>query len=200
MLQKAQSSIAFSGASSASHERMDAAMRGLWQWALIDPGDRVLDMNCGSGTLLQALKRKAECELCGMTPYVDKSRQARSLLPDADILFAFPEDIPWHDEAFDLVLFTKKSSDEASTYLAFCEALRVLKPGGQFLVATPWYPAPIRQFVNRFVQNGDDNVCSDKRQILHNLEKAGFVNLTWHMTDFGMSVVSGWKERALDNQ
>ena len=198
MLQKAPSSMILTDFDAhRAPNRINAAMRGLCQWAVLDPGDKVLDMNCGNGALLEALGRKCECLLCGITPFVDRSREARALLPDADILFAIPEDIPWHDDAFDLVLSSQPLYEMEDVPQAMAEAFRVLKPGGQFLLATPWYPAPLRQLFNRFSPKSDDinEAYQSKQGVFDCLKAAGFDEISWHTPEFGMAIAVAWKKR-----
>lgn len=200
MLQKTQEPLLMQAAAPMGLNRLTAAMRGICQWAVIDEGDRVLDMDCGSGALLRALAQKASCQLCGMTQDVERSRQARCQLPDADILFAQPEDIPWHDEAFDLVVCTLPLNAMDNPKRSLSEVLRVLKKGGQFLLANPWYPSPLRQLVNHFSFQADEGkgpACYSRQDIMAALEAAGFENVTWHTPELGMSVTVGWRNRTL---
>lgn len=195
MLQKVPQSAVFNRAGILPPERMNAAMRGLCKCSVIDPGDKILDLNCENGALLMALQKKTDCILCGITPYVEKSRHARVLLPDADILYGFDEDIPWHDESFDVILSSRAIGEMENASITLNEAYRVLKPGGQFLIAVPWYPTPIRQIINHFSSKSTE--YQTKESVFRTLKELHFEDLSWHVTEFGMAVAVAWKKRKI---
>jgi hypothetical protein len=59
---------------------------------------------------------------------------------------------------------------------------RVLKLGGQFVLADFWLPAPLRQFTNAFViprAKGGDVWVYSRREIAAMLAGAGFQMVSW---------------------
>ncbi len=116
--------------------------RRLIQEARIEPGYRVLDIGCGTGTLtLLAQEMHPQAELVGL----DGDRQvldiARAKAGRKGASIQFDEGmayrLPYPDSSFDRVLSSLMihhliTSDKERT---FVEALRVLKPGGEMLVA-----------------------------------------------------------------
>jgi len=201
MLQRAQGSLTFLRPQSLRTRQTDGAARCLFQWAVIDPGDKIIDLCCGNGALLNSISQKFDCELCGIAHTLEESREARQLLPDSDIIFALPEDIPWHNGSFDLALCGCPLAQLDHPQEALNEIMRVLKPGGGLLLAAPWYPAPIRQLVNCFkTYNGaSTSLYMSKDDTLDALTKAGFDNLRWNVDHLGMAVVSAWKPRELND-
>ena len=104
------------------------------------PGESVLDVGCGTGTLAIALKpRVGEGEVHGIdaSPEMievakEKAAKARS---DIDFQVALIEAIPFPDASFDLVtssLMLHHLPDDLKRK-GFAEIRRALKPGGRFL-------------------------------------------------------------------
>jgi ubiquinone/menaquinone biosynthesis C-methylase UbiE len=106
------------------------------------PGERVLDVSCGTGSL--ALLAKEQVSPKGQVDGVDASEemiayaQNKSNKARADVGFhvAAAQQLPFEDGSFDVVLNTLALHHlpRASRYQAFGEMRRVLKPGGRALV------------------------------------------------------------------
>ncbi len=197
MLSKAENHATLPKPSVTVKGRMTPTMHALAQWAAIDTGDKVLDMACGNGALLRMISQQIECTLCGIASSVEQYRSVRAMLPDADVLFAQPEDIPWRENSFDVVMCGLPFYAMEDPGKVLKEALRVLKPGGQFLLATTWYPAPLRQLVNRFSGSWDETqspMLYGKHEMLATLEAIGFHNVTWRAADMRLGITIGWKK------
>jgi 23S rRNA (guanine1835-N2)-methyltransferase len=129
-----------------SYGKMDDGSRALAEIARIEPGDRVLDLGCGHGTLgvFAGLSAGPEGEIvfadsnaraldlaalnatqCGVTQF--KTRLAAEA---ADLL-------PLGEKSFDVVLANPPYFAGGSIALKFVElAARMLKPGGRFYLVT----------------------------------------------------------------
>ncbi len=122
----------------------------LLQPAQLKPGESVLDVGCGSGSL--AIAAKAHVGLAGSVHGVDASdamiararRKAGKARADATFESALAQSLPFPDARFDVVLSTvmlhhlpRKIRQESVR-----EMRRVLKPVGRLLVVEFGGPAP----------------------------------------------------------
>lgn len=115
---------------------------GLLDQAALQPGEQVLDLGCGSGTLaLLALQRTPGLQLTGVDGDPDMLAQARRKATAAGASLALDQalaqDLPYVDGRFDAVLSSLffHHLDRTTKLAALREAHRVLRPGGQLHVA-----------------------------------------------------------------
>ena len=116
----------------------------------IGPGDRLLDIACGSGLAVELAQLRG-----AVGAGIDASKRliavARDRNPGADMRVGDMHALPWDDETFDVV--TSFRGIWGTTPDALAEAFRVLKPGGRLgitvwghIKASPgaWALAPFR--------------------------------------------------------
>ena len=113
----------------------------LIEWARIEPGMRVLDLGCGTGTLA-VMTRSAhpEAEVVGLDGDPKALARARRKAERAGVAVELDEglasELPYQDGTFDRVLssfvFHHLGPDVKRRALA--EVMRVLIPGGLFLL------------------------------------------------------------------
>ncbi len=109
--------------------------------ARLEPGQRLLDLGCGTGTLaLLAAEREPGIEVVGLDADPEILVRARRKAADAGIAVRFDEglstDLPYENASFDRVLSTLffhhlKPADKRGTAE---EIARVLRPGGELHV------------------------------------------------------------------
>ncbi len=111
--------------------------------AKIKPGDKVLDVGCGTGSLTLTAKTSAGPggAVYGLdaSPEMIETARKKAKQAGADVTFdlALVEKLPYPDATFDVVvsrLVIHHLPDDLKRK-AFAEIFRVLKPGGHFLVA-----------------------------------------------------------------
>jgi ubiquinone/menaquinone biosynthesis C-methylase UbiE len=103
--------------------------------------DHILDLGAGAGIVPQLNFRGTVQRVCGVdpdervttNPYLDDGRQG------------FGEQIPFPDNAFDLVYSANVLEHLTNPLAVFTEVNRVLKPNGRFLFKTPnrWHYMPL---------------------------------------------------------
>lgn len=111
--------------------------RAMVDLAGIQPGQRVLDIGCGTGSLVvQLSKRHPEADITGLDPDPKALARARrkaertGVSPTLDL--GFSDALPYPDASFDFVfssfMFHHLKPEEQQATLS--EVRRVLKPGG----------------------------------------------------------------------
>jgi SAM-dependent methyltransferase len=115
------------------------------------PGDRVLDLGCGTGNV-SAVAVATGAEVVGIDPSERLVGVARERVPDAELLVGSAEDLPFEDASFDVVISLFAVIFTPDPERAMAEIVRVLKPGGRALI-TSWVPAgPIDAGIGTFVR------------------------------------------------
>jgi ubiquinone/menaquinone biosynthesis C-methylase UbiE len=104
------------------------------------PGQRILDLACGTGTFAAALAERG-ATVIGVDGDAEMLARARAKAPQLQFDEALAQELPYEDAAFDAVttsLFLHHLTRDMKL-AALREVARVLKPGGEFHVAD-WGP------------------------------------------------------------
>lgn len=122
--------------------------RRLVEQAAAGPGDRILDLGCGTGTLALLIKQiEPEAEVLGLDADPDMLERARRKAADAGVEVGFrrglADDLPYEDGAFDTIVSTLffHHLQPAVKRRTAAEVARVLRPGGELHVADWGRPA-----------------------------------------------------------
>lgn len=103
------------------------------------PGERVLDLGCGAGRFVAAL-RDAGAEAIGVEIAPAALERARANAPGADLRLLEPDgSIPLGHGSADLVWCSEVLEHVADGSHLLQEARRVLRPGGRLLVTVPYH-------------------------------------------------------------
>jgi ubiquinone/menaquinone biosynthesis C-methylase UbiE len=137
--------------------------RSLMQWILFDRVHRgvlaripagftptdILDIGCGTGRLLRRMQaRWPAAHLAGVDLAEGMLAQARAGTPAATFYLAPAEHLPLEDGSADLVTSTTSFHHWSDHAQGVREAVRVLRPGGLFILADESLPVD-RQAVSR---------------------------------------------------
>lgn len=103
------------------------------------PGDRALDVGCGTGALLRGLSESHPAALLsGVDPVPEMLAVARRRVPaEVELREGWAERLPFADEQFDVVVSCNMFHYIQRPADALHEMRRVLRPGGR-LIVTDW--------------------------------------------------------------
>ena len=103
------------------------------------PGERVLDLGCGSGRFVAAL-RDAGAEPVGVEIAEAALERARAVAPGADLRLLGPDgSLPLEHGSVDLVWCSEVLEHVADGVQLLHEVRRVLRPQGRLLVTVPYH-------------------------------------------------------------
>jgi ubiquinone/menaquinone biosynthesis C-methylase UbiE/Co/Zn/Cd efflux system component len=121
--------------------RMSAFRREQLDLARVAPGEDVVDVGCGTGTLALAAKRRVgDGRVCGVDPSPERVTRARAKAGRAGLDVEFEQapaqHLPFADASFDVVLCTLVLHELPREHhaRAIAEMRRVLRPGGRVLL------------------------------------------------------------------
>ncbi|MGH3596271.1 MAG: class I SAM-dependent methyltransferase, partial [Mycobacterium sp.] len=147
--------------------------------ATVAAANRVLDLGCGTGYLLQALAgryRDAE-QLVGIDAAPEMVKMAGSVAQDDRLTFAVgvAEDIDYPDETFDLIVSTTSFDHWSDQQAGLAECARVLRPGGHLVLVDQfsWWLLPTLLTSRR-------GKARTRRRTTRLLLRAGFCAPHWH--------------------
>lgn len=116
--------------------------------AALRPGARVLDVGCGTGTLLRALADRKGIVGTGIDISANMLSVARRKCPEMAFYESRCEAMPFEGGSFDALTVCMAYHHFADQAAFRMEAARVLAPGGLLIIADGKLPAPIRATAN----------------------------------------------------
>ena len=145
-----------------------------------EPGERVLDLGCGAGRFVSAL-RGAGCDAVGVEIAEAALERARAVAPGADLRLLEPDgSIPLEHGSVDLVWCSEVLEHVADGQHLLQEARRVLRPGGRILVTVPFHGrvkaalVGLLRFEAHFDPQGQHLRFFTARSLAGSLRAAGF--------------------------
>lgn len=156
--------------------------RALFEGAELAPGQRVLDVGCGTGSLLVALKRQhRDVEAVGLDPdpkaLSRATRKLRRAGVSARLERGYADALPFPDGSFDRVLssfmFHHLSAAQQQAMLA--EVRRVLAASGRLeLVDLAGREESSRGRLARFIHSHEVLATNGEKDVLAAMQRAGF--------------------------
>lgn len=161
----------------------DKARQRLFAQANIQAGHRILDIGCGTGSLVVELKRRyPEANLTGLDPDARALAIARRKADQSGVTVqfdqGFSDQLPYPSGSFDRVLssFMFHHLPEGEKEKTLREVLRVLKPGGSFhLLDFEGADDPHEGHLARWLHSRRALQRNSAREIVSLLDEAGFV-------------------------
>jgi ubiquinone/menaquinone biosynthesis C-methylase UbiE len=162
----------------------DAARTMLLDQAEIQPGHRVLDIGCGTGTLLVLLKRQyPTVDAVGLDPDPKALARAKRKGERASVSMqleqGFSDELPFPNKSFDRVFssFMLHHLEHSEKEATLRDVRRVLKPGGTFhLLDFLAADANSASWLSRRLHSGHQLKDNSDERILDLLTKAGLAN------------------------
>ncbi|MBQ9197935.1 MAG: methyltransferase domain-containing protein [Clostridia bacterium] len=191
MLERTQDRSKLSWLGEKMTTQLHGAQKAMAQWAIVDDYDAILDMRCNDVSLLRHLSRRFSLRACGITENAAEAKEMQESLPEAEIFCARKEDIPWRDDCFDAVFYqiNKKENGDCG-FLK--EAMRVLKPNGQMLIAVHGLPEVICGAAE-MAGVGEMEGHLKPHALLKAMEAAGFADVSYRISRPLVGIAMGWK-------
>lgn len=178
--------------------------------AMIKPGDSVLEIGCGTGSLTLAAKRQAGPSgkvvgidvIPGMVLY--SQRKAAQANIDVTFQLGSINDLPYPDNSFDVVVcsFMIFHMSEDTRRMGIAEIYRALKPQGRLLVVDLAMPAqPLQKLIAKLIifRGGLEH---DLKELLPMMEGPGFSDIECAPVNFsilGLSILAYMRGSAQKN-
>lgn len=144
------------------------------------PADRVLDVGCGTGALLERLARSHPAALLsGVDPVSEMLAVARERVPaEVELREGWAEQLPFAEEQFDVVVSCNMFHYIQRPVDALREMRRVLRPGGR-LIVTDWCDDYLAcRVCSWYLRRSGDNIkVYRRRECLRLLQEAGYREL-----------------------
>ena len=154
----------------------------------LSPSAEVLDVGCGTGTILRTLSDREDISAHGIDVEPEMIKIARNKCPDADIRLCSCEETPYTDNQFDVLTacmayhhFPDKEAFEK-------EALRILKTDGLLYIADPNFPLLLRKIINRLARRFNGEFLSSA-EISDRFSKFGFKTVSVSKCKYGQLVI-----------
>lgn len=112
------------------------------------PGAVVLDVGCGTGTMLRKMTDSCHIIGCGIDMSENMIAEAKKKCPEMAIQISKCESTPFENHTFDIITACMAYHHFSDQRGFAKEAKRILKPGGCLYIADPRFPAIIRKPMN----------------------------------------------------
>jgi ubiquinone/menaquinone biosynthesis C-methylase UbiE len=164
----------------------------------VRPGDRLLEVGCGTGYVLRALARDCGLRATGSELFAEGLRHARQRVPEAEFVQLDAREMPF-EESFDIV-GAFDVIEHIQDDLAVLSGLhRALSPGGVLVLTVPQHPW--------LWSSADTQACHVRRyrrsELCGRVIQAGFtpVRVTSFVTSLlPVMALSRWRERILRHE
>ena len=114
----------------------------------LSEGMDILDMGCGTGTILCRLSQKERINGYGIDVEEKMIEQAKMKCPEMKIFNCSCDATPFENESFDVIVACMAYHHFPDKNGFSKECARLLKKGGRLYIADPKLPVPIRKLLN----------------------------------------------------
>ena len=140
---------------------------------ILRSGDKVIDIGCGTGTILKTLSEMERIEGHGIDVEPEMLKVAEAKCGNMDIRECSCEDTPYEDNSFDVITACMAYHHFPDKDAFAKEASRIMKPNGTLYIADPNFPLPIRKIIN-LLAKGFNGEFMTSREIAERFGRYGF--------------------------
>jgi len=159
-------------------DQRDAMLEMVLKHIKIEDGDSILDVGCGLGVLLEAIKNPT-VKKTGIDIDPECIEISKQFLPEADLRVADACDLPFPDNTFDRQTATCILEHVDNPPAMIREMYRVCKEGGTAMISTPNIGRPLRLMLaaqkKRKIDYPGHKSGWDYHLLTHILESNGWV-------------------------
>ncbi len=151
----------------------------------VKDGDSVLDVGCGTGSVLRIISDQKQIKGFGLDVSENMVALAREKNPSFSFVTGDSAHLPYDDNSMDVMMACMAYHHFPDQKAFRSEALRVLKPGGSLYICDPRFPWIVRAFFNTFFKDAAFHTVDRN---ITDFESSGFG--TAHVTkDFYVQVI-----------
>ena len=155
---------------------------------ILRSGDKVIDIGCGTGTILKTLSGMERIEGHGIDVEPEMLKVAKTKCSNMDIRECSCEDTPYEDNSFDVITACMAYHHFPDKDAFAKEALRIMKPNGTLYIADPNFPLPIRKIIN-LLAKGFNGEFMTSREIAERFGRYGFVPVATFKDHYAQLVI-----------
>lgn len=143
--------------------------------------NKLLDIGCGTGLLIDMLSKKCNAEFVGLdlSPKMLKEAKKKKI-KNAKFVEGRSDELPFENNTFDIVTCSQSFHHYPETDKPLQEALRVLKPGGLYIISDTgvgpfkMFGVKVDDFIYRTFSNSGDCNISYLEKMVNDMETNGF--------------------------
>ena len=155
---------------------------------ILRSGDKVIDIGCGTGTILKTLSGMERIEGHGIDVEPEMLKVAEAKCGNMDIRECSCEDTPYEDNSFDVITACMAYHHFPDKDAFAKEALRIMKPNGTLYIADPNFPLPIRKIIN-LLAKGFNGEFMTSLEIAERFGRYGFVPVATFKDHYAQLVI-----------
>lgn len=162
--------------------------RLIYENVILRNGDRVIDIGCGTGTILKTLSGMERIEGHGIDVEPEMLKVAKTKCSNMDIRECSCEDTPYEDNSFDVMTACMAYHHFPDKDGFAKEASRIIRQNGTLYIADPNFPLPIRKIIN-ILAKGFNGEFLTSQEIAERFGRYGFVPVATFKDHYAQLVI-----------
>lgn len=160
-------------------------------------GDKILDLGCGNGNIINLLKKEREASYYGLDICENMIEEAKKKCGEyVKFTVGDAENLPYKDDQFDIIICNASFHHYTKPEVAIKEIKRVLKSGGTLILGDPTIPGLVRGLFNKMLPytNSGDFKIYGKKDIVPIFESQGFEIDNWKKLNYRTFIFNAKKK------